>query len=1481
MEIRIFYKIYFDNEKNEENINKKSYYFIKESICEKNHQLTIEQIKNIIFKDGFNSEYKDLIQKFKYRIIKKDEEPKNILNKNDIQLEDLNNDDNGVIQFEENNVPYKLCLHIIINSEKNEERTKNKINDIKKKEKENIKNQENNIRQMLYELNELKKIQSITELTESDNQKFKYIKKDDPCFDNDIQLSKNISNSQIIKSSKEFNKYNSDEDCNAQKVSQTEVASIKIKNRYEVNYFFSSQLGYRENNKNKKYYSEDYSYYEQSLIIYNVLKKNKKISADFNYKQINELISLDNPTDIIHIRTDFYKDTNEEGIYFLIEREENENDSNVQKYYLNNLFKNKIFDSEANIKLLIISSENVDIIKNYFNNLKINKIYINHLKENEKEENIFIGNLYKNYFDSGDIKESFNNALKKIEEKKQYNFEKVIENNRKLFEQEGKGKMNSKTKLKNLLNHEMMYNSYYIFGRNEELYQNLKYLREENAKGAKICIYGERGVGKKSFAKKLGFSLYERNIVDAVYYLEIYSINNNTQSKINLMIDEICLYYNHNKIMIIFYFDDIIDLNKLNILKNIIFNHELYKDNNYISYLYVFTLEKPKKFKKYIDNLPNLIELDHFNYNQNNIFIDLFNYCMRNNKDFKKEKYIKLFCKDLILKIKEELNLLNEEEINNLKKEINEEISNDEENVIEECFNKNKNIDENIIKNYEKIIFIFYLIQEKIGKIKNLKINDIFLLSSYINYYQAGNNIPQLLIDDSGEIKKKIIEKLIEEGNKKNTNIFSYLYYLSSGIGKTLFKILLNDYNEDNFNFIKENLRGLIIVEHNGNEEIYRLDSSNKEIIQEYINKNDINLLQNILINYFFIFRKLLKNYKNSNLFNACIDNNFWRKEEIKKFEEEMENKQNDKNFNYFFNKEIDSNNIYNIIKNIDKKTYNYYKYISLCIGDISITLPTLLFLNSNYYLDYLIIELVELFENKFKSFLKKEKDENLLKIIKELILRLGIFKYYITKNRDFFDKSLKIAELNDIQSINKLNEEAKYEYYLIQLYDCIIKRGKNIKELTEKCNSFNKYEDNQRLANLLEYNKANQIKFFCYFKNPLKDELNIDELNNNFYLIQSLMNKNPSNYEIDFQCFDEKVDINNDLLEKLKNVRILYLGSHAFNNKVNIEDNILKELKNKIKILILNFQLDSDDFLLNGFNNIIYLSQDKITEKMKDEKDYILNIYIKFIIDFFSKLTSNLNYFTIKEVFKQCEKRFNRELSEKTSIQGGIIKIRQKNEYDTFEFGNLNRDEDINIYKKDVNDMYDDYKYNKTRNIYYRKNPFSEEMEKNENKRYRKYMKLPEIETLDFNLSKEGIKDIKKLIDKIENNKIVNIFGDNSTSILGYEICKYFYISGKFQRGIFIINYMNIEEISDGLKDLEENEESILDKNNKNNQYLIMINATNLGENKDDINKDNILQNEFNANFVFCSKNKINIDCLKYDLNKKEFIELENINDS
>ena len=40
----------------------------------------------------------------------------------------------------------------------------------------------------------------------------------------------------------------------------------------------------------------------------------------------------------------------------------------------------------------------------------------------------------------------------------------------------------------------------------------IKFLNGDN----KICVYGPKGVGKKSFAKKVGFSCYERNIFDII-----------------------------------------------------------------------------------------------------------------------------------------------------------------------------------------------------------------------------------------------------------------------------------------------------------------------------------------------------------------------------------------------------------------------------------------------------------------------------------------------------------------------------------------------------------------------------------------------------------------------------------------------------------------------------------------------------------------------------------------------------------------------------------------------------------------------------------------------------------------------------------------------------------------------------------------------------------------------------------------------------
>ena len=84
-----------------------------------------------------------------------------------------------------------------------------------------------------------------------------------------------------------------------------------------------------------------------------------------------------------------------------------------------------------------------------------------------------------------------------------------------------------------LSNYELKDDNYDLIGRQEQLEQCLKEIQNNN----KICVYGAKGVGKRSFVKKVGLSSLKEKAFNKVYFLEINSIDNNApETKINLFI---------------------------------------------------------------------------------------------------------------------------------------------------------------------------------------------------------------------------------------------------------------------------------------------------------------------------------------------------------------------------------------------------------------------------------------------------------------------------------------------------------------------------------------------------------------------------------------------------------------------------------------------------------------------------------------------------------------------------------------------------------------------------------------------------------------------------------------------------------------------------------------------------------------------------------------------------------------------------------
>ena len=813
--------------------------------------------------------------------------------------------------------------------------------------------------------------------------------------------------------------------------------------------------------------------------------------------------------------------------------------------------------------------------------------------------------------------------------------------------------------------------------------------------------------------------------------------------------------------------------------------------------------------------------------------------------------------------------------------------------------------EENIDENNEKK-------EEKHEILKGAKINNIFLLVSYISFSEKenidiDNILSELILKDNEEIKKTIISEMLGSDEVKEIKeIIFYLNELNSGIGENLLMNLLfaNEEIEEKekeekknniIKYIKEKLFGLIIVEIKGNEEIFRLDNSFKNLIEEFINEKQLideekkkQIKFNVLKNYCYLFRNVLKNYQTENEgFHACVPNNFW-------FNKKISSDLMDEESNiYIFHRTLDSINIYNIINNINIDDYKNDNDLQLYIDDISISLPTLLYFTNNIYYEYLIISLFE----KLFEYLKEENDTK----INELILRLGIFKYWVSKNPNFFQKSLELAGISDENNIN-LNKEAKFEYYLSKIFDCIIKKNKNIEQFSYECKRIleeEKLNDKElnvkRLNNLcsqalnkIDYNPKNT--FYFLLQNPLECQFKTKS-NRNFYLTQKLLTILPSSYSVEFKTLENKDKLKENE-NNLKDIRFLYL---EYNNE-KLFDFFKKSEKMNIKILILGYLDDKiyedvKKWKNKKIKNIIYISNKEINFVLNDQPTnydksyfyYFQNYFIEFIHEFVSLITSKYNYCSISEAFNKAKSNFISEFSKmfdsKESIKKveNMLNLESAIEDDTFEIEYVNEEEDLNNQQKIINDIYDEYEfeYNKLKNIYYRKNPFSESSDNQLAKtKFRKFMKLPGIDYLNpknfVEFSKKGIYDmdknvIEKIFDLFETDNIINICGKNLVFDLADELGKYFYMSEKFKSGIYIVSPRNIEEELDSLT--ENIQLNLIEEDKNNNKILILFTSLNIKDEETDIkNAIKHLEDKINGlKFIICSE-------VEFKLKNKKF---------
>ena len=486
-------------------------------------------------------------------------------------------------------------------------------------------------------------------------------------------------------------------------------------------------------------------------------------------------------------------------------------------------------------------------------------------------------------------------------------------------------------------------------------------------------------------------------------------------------------------------------------------------------------------------------------------------------------------------------------------------------------------------------------------------------------------------------------------------------------------------------------------------------------------------------------------------------------------------------------------------------------------------------------------------------------------------------------------------TQLSNIQQISNEIREINRQILNLNQKKEINEEEKNSEEKNTIQNEKND-SNSSKTTNISMQSK--KILYFILedeFYEKKKEEIKLKpQLNSNFYLTQKLKTLIPSNFDVKFKIFKEEDNFNDFFVKEnnLININFLYLGSKRIKDKVfdfcgwGKDGNEIKDgdenknpMKGKvgIKILLLGYieEKEKIEKITNEYiKNIIYIPKNEEIDFAKEDdyskktyNYYFKNYFIEFVHEFMSQLTTKCDYCPINDAFNTAKRNFVSKFKRiLTLLQGyDLVKLQSAIEDDNFDNEVLDIDEILNNDKKIINDIYDEYEYeyNKIKNIYYRKNPFSEGNEIHLKKRkYEKFMQLPGIGNLkpknflsfvekdiynaleNFPYLKEGI------IDKIKNNNKFNIYDNENVFDLGDELCKYFYMQEDFRDGIYIVSPSFLESF---IKEKRESKKT-------NNRILILLKLLDTNNKENIINLINEVTNEKQpiAQFLVCSEEKL-----------------------